>query len=46
MAKRALITDVTGQDGSYLDEFCLLLTMRFMAIYGSQNIHWHVTDIT
>lgn len=32
MAKKALITGITGQDGSYLAEFLLEKTMRCMVL--------------
>ena len=37
--KRALITGITGQDGSYLAEFLLEKTMRYTAL--SAGLHWN-----
>ena len=34
MSKKALITGVTGQDGSYLAEFLLEKGMRYMVWYA------------
>ena len=36
MKKKALITGVTGQDGSYLAEFLLQRVMKFMELKGEQ----------
>ena len=39
MKKKALITGVTGQDGSYLAEFLLDKGMKFMA---SSDVHLYL----
>ena len=31
-AEKALITGITGQDGSYLAEFCLTRVMKYMVL--------------
>ena len=36
--KRALITGITGQDGSYLAEFLLAKDYKFMDSYGVQAV--------
>ena len=39
--KIALITGVTGQDGSYLAEFLLKKVMKFMELKGDQAVLIH-----
>jgi len=41
--KKALITGITGQDGSYLAEFLLAKTMRCMGCSG--ELHWKIPSI-
>lgn len=37
MKKKALITGITGQDGSYLAEFFLTRVMKFTAPYAGRQ---------
>ena len=36
--KKALISGITGQDGSFLAEFLLQRDMKYMALYGAHHL--------